>query len=128
MMDAATFERLTGRAPIQDDLERVNCRKICCVGHHSCGWNLTFNRPSFERHDSGDVIICGEDYVDANTVPEVLEFEDVVDAYAAAHLTVNALRGFIKGGTKIHITSTGSRFILITDDDKFVWKEVPHGK
>lgn len=35
--DEATFYRVVGRPPIQDDLERVNCERAGTPGHRDCG-------------------------------------------------------------------------------------------
>lgn len=34
---AVMFKAMTGRVPIQDDLERCNCKKAGQIGHYSCG-------------------------------------------------------------------------------------------
>lgn len=47
-MDAAEFERRTGRKPDQDDLERVNCPHAGEPMHMSCGWCDECDRPQFE--------------------------------------------------------------------------------
>lgn len=36
-MTAKQFEQLTGHAPEQDDLERVNCEEVGFMGHYQCG-------------------------------------------------------------------------------------------
>lgn len=38
----------TGRKPVDDDLDRVNCEKVGEVGHFFCGWCWTCDRPRFE--------------------------------------------------------------------------------
>lgn len=38
VIDAKYFEEYTGHAPINDDLECVNCNEIG-LGHYHCGWN-----------------------------------------------------------------------------------------
>ena len=47
-MSAVDFMVATGRAPENDDLERVNCPDAGKPGHMSCGWNWSFNAPAFE--------------------------------------------------------------------------------
>lgn len=47
MITRETFIKATGRAPIQDDLERSNCPKAGELGHHFCGWNQEKNLPRF---------------------------------------------------------------------------------
>jgi len=42
-----TFIKATGRAPIQDDLERSNCPQAGKLGHQYCGWNTEKNLPRF---------------------------------------------------------------------------------
>jgi hypothetical protein len=37
----------TGRAPVQDDLERCNCTAAGFLGHMSCGWCANCNKPRF---------------------------------------------------------------------------------
>ena len=45
---AEYFEEATGFEPINDDLERSNC-KIEGIGHTCCGWNWEANLPCFMR-------------------------------------------------------------------------------
>ena len=47
-MIAEQFRALTGRWPMHDDLERVNCDKVGQVGHFCCGWCERRGIPSFE--------------------------------------------------------------------------------
>lgn len=47
-MDSKTFEQKTGTAPINDDLERVNCDMVGRIGHWSCGWCDTHDKPRFQ--------------------------------------------------------------------------------
>ncbi|ADQ52819.1 hypothetical protein CL89_gp100 [Aeromonas phage PX29] len=47
-MDAKLFKKFTGRKPIQDDLERVNCQQAGKMGHTHCGWNHRAHRPMYE--------------------------------------------------------------------------------
>lgn len=46
-IDADVFEQIIGRAPIGDDLHRVNCREAS-IGHLFCGWCNDCGRPRFE--------------------------------------------------------------------------------
>ena len=47
-MDAQEFEEKTGRAPENDDLERVNCPEAGVDGHWLCGWCENHDKPFFE--------------------------------------------------------------------------------
>lgn len=47
-MDAKEFEEKTGRKPVNDDLERVNCPDAGKVGHFGCGWCNGCNKPAYE--------------------------------------------------------------------------------
>jgi hypothetical protein len=47
-MDKEDFMKRTGRAPVQDDLERVNCPEVGKVCHFWCGWCVWHDRPRFE--------------------------------------------------------------------------------
>ena len=47
-MNAYEFEQVTGRSPIEDDLERVNCEQAGRIGHLSCGWCAICDGPMFE--------------------------------------------------------------------------------
>lgn len=49
---AEMFKEFTGREPMDDDLERCNCKKVGQPGHMSCGWNKALNLPRFEVGDS----------------------------------------------------------------------------
>ena len=42
------FRRLTGREPVDDDQERINCNKAGQLGHMSCGWCPDHNLPRWE--------------------------------------------------------------------------------
>lgn len=44
---AEIFEKATGSAPIQDDLDRCNCPNAGKMGHWQCGWNTKANLPYF---------------------------------------------------------------------------------
>jgi hypothetical protein len=44
---AEMFTAATGRAPENDDLERVNCRYAGAVKHCMCGWNHKANLPVY---------------------------------------------------------------------------------
>lgn len=46
-MTAEEYEELLGVAPIQDDLERVNCKTAGQTGHRQCGWCLEHQKPRF---------------------------------------------------------------------------------
>ena len=37
----------TGVEPIQDDLERSNCKQAGEIGHMCCGWDHAHNKPRF---------------------------------------------------------------------------------
>jgi hypothetical protein len=47
-MNAKEFEAKTGRPPEQDDLVLVNCPDAGKLGHLSCGWCKTHDKPIFE--------------------------------------------------------------------------------
>lgn len=47
MIDAETFEAKVGRAPVMDDLERVNCEQVGEIGHWYCGWCERCDKPRF---------------------------------------------------------------------------------
>jgi len=47
-MTEATFTKLVGRAPVNDDLDRVNCPTIGGFGHTLCGWCLVHYGPRFQ--------------------------------------------------------------------------------
>ena len=44
------FIEMVGSAPEQDDLERLNCPDAGKIGHSSCGYCVTNNRPKFMGH------------------------------------------------------------------------------
>jgi hypothetical protein len=46
-MDAIIFEIKTGSKPINDDLDRVNCRHAGEIGHNNCGWCGQHDKPMF---------------------------------------------------------------------------------
>lgn len=48
---AEYFEKRTGFKPIQDDLERSNCKEAGEIGHQSCGWMHCCDRPNFMVHE-----------------------------------------------------------------------------
>lgn len=50
-MDAAEFERWTGRPPKDDDLERVNCPLAGQLMHWCCGWCDEHGTPVFSCVD-----------------------------------------------------------------------------
>lgn len=47
-MDAKTFEQKIGRAPEQDELDRVNCKRAGDTGHWLCGWCDEHDKPHFQ--------------------------------------------------------------------------------
>lgn len=47
-MDEKEFEKLVGRKPERDDLERVNCDKVGQPGHSTCGFCTVCNKPKYE--------------------------------------------------------------------------------
>lgn len=48
MITAEHFEKATGRAPEDDDLNRANCPEAGLVGHMSCGWDHERDLPVYE--------------------------------------------------------------------------------
>lgn len=46
-MSEKEFEKKFGRKPIQDDLDRVNCKEVGTVGHSQCGVCTTHDKPRF---------------------------------------------------------------------------------
>jgi hypothetical protein len=48
MVTRQQFINATGRAPLQDDMERCNCELAGEAGHMCCGWNRQKNGPVFE--------------------------------------------------------------------------------
>jgi hypothetical protein len=48
MITREQFIAATGRAPIEDDVARVNCAEAGRAGHLCCGWNSEANKPQFE--------------------------------------------------------------------------------
>ena len=55
---ADDFEQLTGQAPKQDDLERVNCDEAGNAGHHQCGLCEQCGYPRFIPKFDNDVLVC----------------------------------------------------------------------
>jgi hypothetical protein len=47
---AHMFLGATGRAPVDDDLERANCDKAGTIHHIHCGWCWHKNLPKTECH------------------------------------------------------------------------------
>lgn len=47
-MDAAEFEVIFGRQPINDDLHRINCAEEGSIGHMMCGWCMQHEIARFE--------------------------------------------------------------------------------
>lgn len=47
MITAEIFLQKTGRAPVQDDLERSNCPHAGELGHAYCGWCSLHDLPKF---------------------------------------------------------------------------------
>ncbi len=41
------FKELTGIDPIQDDLERANCKSAGIFNHICCGWCSKHNKPAW---------------------------------------------------------------------------------
>lgn len=41
------FETRVGRPPTQDDLDRVNCKRVGEGGHRQCGWCQEHDKPRF---------------------------------------------------------------------------------
>ena len=54
VMDEVRFEILTGHAPIQDDLERANCKLHSATDHVFCGVCAKHGAPRFIGHGSCD--------------------------------------------------------------------------
>ena len=46
-IDTSMFTELVGREPINDDLERVNCKKAGEVAHTTCGFSWEHNKPIY---------------------------------------------------------------------------------
>lgn len=44
---AEEFKKKTGHLPVQDDLERCNCKLAGQVGHLQCGWCKVHDQPRF---------------------------------------------------------------------------------
>lgn len=44
---ASEYEAAVGNAPVDDDLERVNCKNAGEMGHDYCGWCPKCNKPRF---------------------------------------------------------------------------------
>ena len=42
------YRLMTGKWPIDDMLERVNCKRAGESGHRQCGWCSLHNKPRFE--------------------------------------------------------------------------------
>lgn len=62
IITAEFFQQATGRAPIQDDLERCNCDQAGTMGHDFCGWNYRKNVPSFMNpHDDPAYLVTCTD-------------------------------------------------------------------
>ena len=45
---AKYFAEKTGNEPVDDDLERCNCKKAGEFGHSCCGWCPAHNLPVFQ--------------------------------------------------------------------------------
>ena len=60
IMNAKEFKELTGCAPVDDDLERVNCKNAGEPGHSSCGLCPLCKKPASQGchniYDSGKCI------------------------------------------------------------------------
>ena len=46
-LTAAQYKALTGADPMDDDMDRVNCKAVGTVGHRQCGWCREHGRPRF---------------------------------------------------------------------------------
>lgn len=57
-MTEAEYTKFVGRPPIQDDLERVNCKDAGKHGHSFCGWNACKNMPMFMSQHHKDGCSC----------------------------------------------------------------------
>ena len=49
------FKECVGDLPINDDLERCNCKEAGQVGHYLCGWDEKRNMPVFIPGESKEV-------------------------------------------------------------------------
>ena len=47
-MTVAEFKKYTGYEPINDDLDRVNCKEVGTIGHSLCGWCFIHNLPRLQ--------------------------------------------------------------------------------
>jgi hypothetical protein len=57
-MTAKEYEKHVGYAPVDDDLERVNCPIVNAIGHSCCGWNDCKNIPMFMGSNHEDNCNC----------------------------------------------------------------------
>lgn len=48
MITAEKFRERVGCEPVNDDLERCNCKDAGTAGHMMCGWCKERDRPVFE--------------------------------------------------------------------------------
>ena len=48
MITKEKFAKATGRSPVNDDMERVNCEQAGKFGHSACGWCDDCNLPVFQ--------------------------------------------------------------------------------
>lgn len=79
---AEQFEQLFGRAPQQDDLERVNCQHVGEAGHYACGrCERHGGRPRFE-------CLCGVN--GQNTMRDQQEVADALESEGAAGIARDA--------------------------------------
>ena len=46
-MTTEEFEKVVGRPPVEDDMERANCEKAGWAGHHQCGICTEHGKPRF---------------------------------------------------------------------------------
>lgn len=95
IITAEFFEQATGRAPIEDDLERCNCDQAGTMGHEFCGWNYRKNVPtSYNRHDDPAYLVtCKDD--GTGSVFSGVDAKEKAEAYCKQqnkHDTLNTYR------------------------------------
>lgn len=47
MITEQQFKEATGQEPVNDDLDRCNCRDAGKMMHQQCGWSTKHNLPMF---------------------------------------------------------------------------------